>query len=102
MKKQGLKIYLERTRSLAFWGVIFWLLETIIFLFIYGWHWTATELPEEICDGVVSIILFIVVWRFIAMIVHLVESEIAYRDAMESITKTDKPDSHGEKETGAN
>ncbi len=30
----------------------FWLLETIFFLFLYGWHWTASGKAEQTCDNV--------------------------------------------------
>ena len=33
-------------------GFLFWISETIIFLFIYGWHLKATEQPEVICDNI--------------------------------------------------
>lgn len=30
----------------------FWLLETIFFIFLYGWHWSAMGEAEKICDQI--------------------------------------------------
>jgi hypothetical protein len=40
----------------SFWitGFIFWLLETIVFLIIEGWHIKATHPIEINCDNIVS------------------------------------------------
>lgn len=32
----------------------FWALETIFFLFKYGWHWKAFTEDEKICDKIVG------------------------------------------------
>lgn len=35
----------------------FWAIETIYFLFVDGWHWTAVRQEEKICDNIVVALL---------------------------------------------
>ena len=42
--------------------IIFWIVETIIFLIIEGWHWSATNSIEILCDKIV--IYIFAIWIF--------------------------------------
>ena len=48
MKNKELKVLWTATKSIWIASFIFWILETLIFLIIEGWHLKATN-PIEIC-----------------------------------------------------
>lgn len=41
---------------LAWLAILFWIIETAFFLIRDGWHWTATDPIEMICDSIVVIV----------------------------------------------
>jgi hypothetical protein len=59
MKKKELKTLWKLSKVFWLVGFTFWLLETIVFLFIEGWHIKATHPIEINCDKIVSNI-----WEF--------------------------------------
>ena len=57
--------------------IVFWIMETIYFLIIHGWHWKAINDYEEICDSIVSLgftigftFIFVVIFSVISSIVN--------------------------------
>ena len=54
--------------KIAFW---FWILETVVFLFIDGWHWTAVNPIEIELDKIVSALFLIWVVLLISTIHEL-------------------------------
>jgi hypothetical protein len=59
MKNKELKTLWKLAKSFWIAGLLFWSVETIIFLIIEGWHWKATNPTEIWCDNAVSSI-----WTF--------------------------------------
>jgi hypothetical protein len=57
MITQELKTLWKLSKKFWFVGFTFWLLETIVFLFIEGWHIKATHPVEINCDKIVLNIL---------------------------------------------
>ena len=49
--------------------LLFWLVETIIFLIIEGWHVTATHPVEVFCDGMSVVLFFIAKLLFLLSVV---------------------------------
>ena len=47
--KAKTKLFLSKL--FLFGGVLFWILETLFFIIIYGWHWNAYNVIEKICDN---------------------------------------------------
>lgn len=44
--------------KLLLWAaMIFWLLETAYFTFMYGWHYEAINEAERICDNIVTLLM---------------------------------------------
>lgn len=56
-----------------FVGLSFWLIETIIFLFIYGWHWKAVTEDEKICDTIASSFWSVTLVLFGLVLIEIVE-----------------------------
>lgn len=46
--------YYNRGGQILKLSIIFWILETIFFLIIQGWHWDATTQVEKFCDKFVG------------------------------------------------
>ena len=44
-------------KNICLIGVIFWFVETIIFLCLYGWHLRAINKAEQICDNISGAII---------------------------------------------
>jgi hypothetical protein len=59
MKKKELKTLWKLSKVFWLVGFTFWLLETIVFLFIEGWHIKATHPIEIHCDKIV-----LNIWEF--------------------------------------
>jgi hypothetical protein len=59
MEIAELKTLLKVAKSFWITGFIFWLLETIVFLIIEGWHIKATHPIEINCDEIV-----LYMWEF--------------------------------------
>ena len=56
---KSIKTWQTIARLFLLLGLGLWILTTVIFLCVYGWHWTATEPIEKTCD-------FIVTWVIVA------------------------------------
>ena len=56
-------------------ALIFWLLETIVFLFIYGWHYEAIGI-EKYFDRGVSIMLITSVYHYIKCLNIIIKDNI--------------------------
>ena len=54
MKNKELKTIWKLAKIVWIWSFCFWIIETIIFLIIEGWHWKATNEIEIYCDKIVS------------------------------------------------
>lgn len=52
---------------------IFWLIYTIIFTFIYGWHWKAISPIEELFDLIASVLFYVCKTGFIVSIIILAD-----------------------------
>lgn len=59
MKKEELKTLWKLAKKFFIVGFVFWVIETIIFLIIEGWHYKATHPIEIHCDKIV-----INIWTF--------------------------------------
>ena len=59
MKNKELKTLWKLAKSFWVGGFFFWIVETILFLIIEGWHLKATHPIEIWCDGIVSSM-----WKF--------------------------------------
>lgn len=53
MKAKTLKRLWNVAKYVGLLTVSFWILETVFFLVLEGWHWTATNKYEERCDSIV-------------------------------------------------
>ena len=65
---------------LAYLGMAFWLLETIFFLFVEGWHWKATSQAELICDKIVGYIMLLAYIFLIIAVISTVQWAIKAKD----------------------
>lgn len=63
-------MYCKRMAKFTF---AFWLIETIIYQFIDGWHWKATSQGEIICDGITQVSLWISLILFIMVIGDVID-----------------------------
>jgi hypothetical protein len=54
MKNEELKTLWKLAKLFWISGFIFWIIETIVFLIIEGWHWKAKNPIEIYCDKTVS------------------------------------------------
>jgi hypothetical protein len=70
----------------AMFTVAFWILETVVFLIIYGWHWKAVSVEESICDKTVTIGSFICVFLFFWVVYDIVNIIVNYPDEKEPET----------------
>ncbi len=69
--------------------VVFWIVETCIFLYLYGWHWKATTDVEKLCDSIVSVGSFIG-WAFLLWAwIGCMEFTFKIKDAIESEDEED-------------
>ena len=59
------------TKRLSAWTILFWLLETIYFLIVEGWHWKATSKAEIVCDTIVNVAFNIVIILAIVVLVNV-------------------------------
>lgn len=81
MGKKKLKLTLSIARDFAIGGFILWLIETVAFLIIEGWHWKATHPVEIYLDECVSRM-----WRMaldltiFAAVVHILTSKKKKKD----------------------
>jgi uncharacterized protein with PQ loop repeat len=71
------KLYLKSIGFLKL-GIGLWILETIFFLFFYGWHWKATQLPEMICDNISLVLILIGLYYLYRCIFKLIYAFIKY------------------------
>jgi len=62
-------------KNICLIGVIFWFVETIIFLCLYGWHLKAINKVEQICDTISGAIILaglaVIIWVIFDMIDYL-------------------------------
>jgi len=63
MKNKELKTLWKLAKKFWISGTIFWLLETIVFLIIEGWHYKATNHIEIYLDSIV-----LEMWHFALML----------------------------------
>jgi len=63
MKNKELKTLWKLAKKFWISGTIFWLLETIVFLIIEGWHYKATDPIEIYLDSIV-----LEMWHFALML----------------------------------
>ena len=49
-----MKTKFKITKVTALIGIIWWLLESWYFIYQYGWHWSAINAAEKICDKIAS------------------------------------------------
>ena len=49
------KIKWNIAKSLCITGTLFWIIETIYFLIVYGFHWKAINESEKMCDNIVGL-----------------------------------------------
>jgi len=68
-------------------GSIFWILETIYFLFVYGWHYAAINEVEKTCDKIVSIIWTVGIVLFISVLCDVLNFLLSSNKNPESIKK---------------
>jgi hypothetical protein len=54
MNNTELKTLWKLAKSFFISGFIFWIIETVVFLIIEGWHYKATNPIEINCDKIVS------------------------------------------------
>jgi len=54
MKKSELKTLWKVARLYWCGGIFFWIVETLVFLIIEGWHYEATNSIEIYCDKIVT------------------------------------------------
>lgn len=86
MGKKKLKLALSIARSFAIGGCILWIVETIIFLIIEGWHWRATHPIEIYLDRCV-----LRMWKMsldliiFALIVNMLTSKKKKKDEEEQV-----------------
>ena len=59
-----IKKYHKRSTYIGSAALLFWIIQTIVFLGIYGWHWKAIGL-ERYLDGIVLILLVTSLWYYI-------------------------------------
>lgn len=52
------------SRNILVIAGIFWALETFYFIKMYGFHWTAINEAEKMCDEIVSllVVISIIIW----------------------------------------
>jgi len=75
MKKSEIKTILKFAKNVWIGSFVFWIIETIVFLIIEGWHLKATHPVEIYCDKTVSLLwqiaLFITVYVFATLLFNL-------------------------------
>lgn len=49
------KIKWNIAKVLCITGTLFWIIETIYFLIVYGFHWKAINEAENMCDNIVGL-----------------------------------------------
>ena len=54
MKNKELKTIWKLAKSFWIYGFVFWIIQTIIFLIIEGWHYKAINPTEIFCDKIAS------------------------------------------------
>lgn len=59
--------------TLISFGFLFWLIETLLFLFIDGWHLKATHPLEILCDAIASFALSTALFLIIYASTRIVE-----------------------------
>jgi hypothetical protein len=52
MNVKIIKLKWISAKILCLIGTFFWIIETIYFLIIYGWHWTPINKSEIVCDNI--------------------------------------------------
>lgn len=52
----------------------FWLLETIFFLFLYGWHLTASGKAEQTCDTIAVCGMYIGIFGWLWCLVKIIDA----------------------------
>lgn len=80
---------LRRSAWFARAGIIFWLIETIIFIVEHGWHLGAINDAEILCDGIARALMLIAIVFFFNAIYHIV-SHFATVDSVSIITSETK------------
>ena len=53
-----IKKYHKKSADIAIAAILFWIIETTVFLLMYGWHWEPIGV-EKYFDGIVLILLII-------------------------------------------
>lgn len=55
-------------KRVALVGTSFWIVETVYFLIAYGWHWTAINENEVMCDKIVNVLWAISTILFVSVL----------------------------------
>lgn len=69
----------------------FWMIETIVFLFVYGWHWRAASPLEIMCDVIAYIFFLEGFYNYAVVISSMIKFFIIMmREGMEQKLEMDK------------
>jgi hypothetical protein len=73
------------------WGLYFNIAETILFQFIYGWHWTATHFIEKLCDKIAGLTMDLGIVALFLACIDATEYCIAMEEAIhKALNKEDR------------
>lgn len=79
MNNHEIKTLWKFAKKIWIYSTFFWLLETITFLIIEGWHWKATHPIEIYCDTIVSniwsVALFVTFYAGAELLINLRHNE---------------------------
>ena len=85
MKNKELKTIWKLAKSFWISGTLVWIVETIIFLIIEGWHYKATNPIEIWIDDLVGKIwnfaLWLTIWLCVNYIINLNKNRVRKTDA---------------------
>lgn len=72
-----IEYYYDKACLLFKWSLIFWVIETVFFLIVDGWHTSSkASRPEQICDFIVNFGLALSIYLFVKCLSNVVELNI--------------------------
>jgi flagellar biosynthesis protein FlhB len=66
-------------KGLMFATIIFWIMETVIFLIIDGWHLTPIREAEKICDNIVEVGAYVFLLMYVFVATNVIDYLLSYK-----------------------
>ena len=77
---KGTKKMWKWMQRISFFTFCFWILETVFFLIVEGWHTKANSQAEKFCDSIVSSTFNLLFVGFLVVLINVVDNVLSSKE----------------------